>query len=98
MDKAVAATQLCLHGVEAGPIALPPPGGAGHGEGASRCDEGILYRCDNGALVDCAAHSVVARCMGGCSAEEISVDGISQGLDGSASVQREAAFAILCSH
>lgn len=102
MDEGVASTQLCSPEVEAGLLALPPRGGPGggpgEGEGVSRCDEGVLYRCDNGALVDCGARSVIARCLRGCSAREISVDGISQSSDGGAPVQREVAFAILCSH
>lgn len=57
------------------------------------CEEGQLFRCDAGAVVDCAARAVVASCVHGCvKGAEALEDGIGQH-----PLTREAAFAILCS-
>ena len=60
---------------------------------ASSCEEGQLYRCAGGLVVDCAAHVVLAVCTHGCFAEGAAIEEDAQ----DESVSREAAFAILCS-
>jgi hypothetical protein len=57
---------------------------------SARCDEGELYRCADGAVVDCVARAAVALCVRGCAGAGGSID------DGAGPVRREAAFAILC--
>ncbi len=84
--RALAATQLCAPGRDAGAVAAPltlPDAGE------SLCDEGDRYLCAGGRVVECASRSVVGWCLRGCFAERTSIDD-----DG---VSREAAFAILCS-
>jgi hypothetical protein len=87
-ERAGARTQLCALGPSAGVIAVPSPPGAPDG-GEAECDEGDRYVCTGGRVVDCATRAVAGTCLRGCFA-----DGTSIGDDG---VNREAAFAILCS-
>ena len=94
MDRAQAMAQLCAPEVDA--VLAGPPAGDGGPERAMDlvgCDEGQLYRCASGRVVDCAVHTAVASCVGGCSEESAFIeDGIEVHV-----VTREAAFAILCS-
>jgi hypothetical protein len=85
MERGRAAAQLCALGVDAGPLVYPSDIALVAG-----CDEGQLYRCSTGAIIDCALRKSIAHCVRGCAAEEAFVD------DGQP-VRREAAFAILCS-
>jgi hypothetical protein len=80
-DKALA--QLCAPPPDAGPKVLPALQ-------PSDCDEAVLYRCAGGAVVACEQHTVVGRCERGCATEggDIGVD---------VNIDREGAFAILCS-
>jgi hypothetical protein len=102
MDRGLATTQLCLPELDAGrPAAVSQPARVA----TATCDEGELYRCTAGEVIDCDARSVIASCSRGCSAEGAAVDDTSptmpgrvQRPGGSASLKREAAFAILCSH
>ena len=83
IERALATAQLCAPGPDAAPLADPVTGPA------VRCEEGQAYLCTGGAVVDCASGSPVGRCRQGCRGEAAAID------DGN--VQREAAFAILCS-
>jgi hypothetical protein len=56
--------------------------------GRNGCDEGQLYRCQDGRVVDCTGRAVVAECPQGCFAEGAFI---------ADDVSREGAFAILCS-
>jgi hypothetical protein len=80
-DRALA--QLCAPGPDAGPKVLPALQPAD-------CDEDVLYRCTAGAVVACEQHAVVGRCVQGCATE-----GSDIGTD--VHIDREGAFAILCS-
>jgi hypothetical protein len=86
VPRALAATQLCAPGKDAGvfaaPLVMPDAGEA-------LCDEGDRYLCVGGRVIECASRAVVGQCVRGCFAEPTSIDA-----DG---VSREAAFAILCS-
>ena len=88
IDPSHAAIQLCRP--EERMAILTSDAGAAQAEG---CEEDELYRCGAGAIMDCRAHLVIARCARGCFAEGAA---ITEG-DGEAVMQREAAFAILCS-
>ncbi len=101
VDRAKAGSQLCAPAPDAGPFASPgpvppaaaaPPGAPGASPVSGPedgCDEGDRYRCTGGRVIDCDARRVAGACARGCFA-----DGTSIGDDG---VNREAAFAILCS-
>jgi hypothetical protein len=95
IDRAQATTQLCAprrdantaiawRAVLANPKTAPP---------APTCDEGQLYRCTAGSVVDCAAHVVLASCTRGCFADGAAIDESAPELP----IAREAAFAIFCS-
>jgi hypothetical protein len=80
------ARQLCLPASDAAIAmrstgALPAPPG---------CSDGQLYRCVASDVVSCHENAVVGRCTLGCVAPGAFVDD-------SEPVNREAAFAILCS-
>jgi hypothetical protein len=86
MEPTRAEEQLCVPAPDAGRLVVDRPA-----TGAlASCEEGELFRCAAGAVVDCNAHSAIASCARGCSAEGASIDD-------AASVGREAAYAILCS-
>ncbi|HEX8790493.1 MAG TPA: hypothetical protein VF765_06045 [Polyangiaceae bacterium] len=88
VDRAVALPQLCAPGPDSGTLAR-----IATGTGApqpAECDEDVAYRCSAGAVVACAEHRVVGACERGCFAE-----GTEVGAD--VPINREAAFAILCS-
>jgi len=63
------------------------------GDKCPACDEGQLYRCVTGDVVDCALHAVVASCVRGCAE---GADALEDGI-GQHPLTREGAFAILCS-
>jgi hypothetical protein len=81
-----AARQLCAPGPDAGVLTGRPLSG----EAVPGCEEGQLYRCVAGAVVACHENAIAATCVHGC---------VEQGafIDDDEPVQREAAFAILCS-
>jgi hypothetical protein len=86
VESALAARQLCLPASDAAIVmhstgALPAPPG---------CSDGQLYRCVDSDVIACHENAVIGRCSLGCFAPGASVD------DGEP-VNREAAFAILCS-
>ncbi len=83
VDRQSALRQLCTAAPDAGPRVLPALQPA-------ECDEDVLYRCAGGAVVACEQHAVVGRCEGGCATE-----GADIGTD--VRIDRESAFAILCS-
>jgi hypothetical protein len=89
MERRYAAAQLCAAPPDAGvgmPLsgAIPP---------ARACEEGQLYRCDAGRVVDCRENAVIGRCVLGCFADGAAIDAEERPLH----VAREEAFAILCS-
>jgi hypothetical protein len=83
-ERAKAARQLCAPN-EGGEFARPE-----RGESPGNCDDDQLYRCLSGAIVSCAEHAVVGKCIRGCFVE-------GGALEGDVPIGREAAFAILCS-
>ncbi len=83
VDRPKALGQLCAPARDAGPRVLSVLEPA-------ECDEGQLYRCAEGTVVSCAQHAIVGRCEQGCATE-----GADIGDD--VTVDREGAFAILCS-
>jgi hypothetical protein len=83
VERDRALVQLCAPAPDAGPKVLPALQPAD-------CDEDVLYRCASGAVVACEQHAVVARCERGCATE-----GGDIGTD--VRIDREGAFAILCS-
>jgi hypothetical protein len=92
VERAHAVSQLCAPRKDARMFATPSSAsGPSQAPDASEtsCDEGDRYRCAGGRVVDCAASAVIGQCLQGCFAEGTSIDD-----DG---VNREAAFAILCS-
>jgi hypothetical protein len=94
VGRAQATTQLCAPEPDA-VFAVPPSGREGEGGATDLvgCDEGQLYRCAGGRIVDCAVHAAVASCVHGCSEDGAFVEeGIAEHV-----ITREAAFAILCS-
>lgn len=95
IDRSQAARQLCLP---------DPPGRGGaswtlgryadaSGTPAATCEEGQLYRCANGFVIDCGTHEVLGSCTRGCFREGAAIEAVTQ----EESISREAAFAILCS-
>jgi hypothetical protein len=86
LEPSLAVRQLCGLGPDAGPITGDPKSRA-----HSRCEDGQLYRCVGGEVVDCTGEWVIASCIRGCATEGTSID------DDGVPVRREAAFAILCS-
>jgi hypothetical protein len=86
VERARATSQLCAPESDAGAFAGRPWSAMDAGE--SPCEEGDRYRCAAGRVIDCEA-SAVGLCPRGCFAEGTAIDD-----DG---VNREAAFAILCS-
>ena len=89
VERARAVAQLCALGADSGLLAAPPPPQAADAGDDVLCEEGQRYLCAGGRVVECASSKVVGRCVRGCFAEGTSIDD-----DG---VNREAAFAILCS-
>jgi hypothetical protein len=87
VERAHAVAQLCAPGADAGILVVAP--GPAPDDNDVLCEEGQRYLCAGGRVVDCASSEPVGRCVRGCFAE-----GTSIGDDG---VNREAAFAILCS-
>lgn len=83
-DRAV--RQLCAPGGDAGALTRTPA----TGEAARGCEEGQLYRCAAGSVVACHDNAVAATCVRGCFEEGAAIDDDEP-------VEREAAFAILCS-
>ena len=83
VDRPRALGQLCAPAPDAGPRVVPVLEPA-------ECDEGQLYRCAEGRVVSCVQHAIVGRCEQGCATE-----GGDIGDD--VAVDREAAFALLCS-
>jgi hypothetical protein len=96
IDRARAATQLCAPARDGGALvrAMHAP--------AAPCDEGQLYRCSLGTIVDCHATATIASCLRGCVVDGASIETSEPvPLVGGAPappVEREDAFAILCSH
>lgn len=94
MGRREAAEQLCAvpsgDAVARSPDPTPRDGGV---TDVPACDEGQLYRCAGGDVVDCALHAVVASCVRGCAK---GVDALEDGI-GQHPLTREGAFAILCS-
>jgi hypothetical protein len=88
VERARAVAQLCAPGGDSSLPAAPPPPPAPDA-GDVLCEEGQRYLCAGGGVVECASRKAVGRCVRGCFAEGTSIDD-----DG---VNREAAFAILCS-
>jgi hypothetical protein len=86
MERAMALAQLCAMIPDAGPVGVEAKGPI-----QSTCEEGQLYRCVAGAVVDCVTQWIVGSCVRGCVAPGASID------DDGIPVRREAAFAILCS-
>jgi hypothetical protein len=86
VERAHAVAQLCALGADAGIVAVSP--GPTTDASDVLCDEGQRYLCAGGRVIECASREV-GRCLRGCFAEGTSIDD-----DG---VNREAAFAILCS-
>ncbi len=84
VERGSAVRQLCAPLPEAGSHVVPVL------QPAPDCDEDVLYRCAAGAVTACAQHAVVARCEAGCA-----VEGSEIGDD--VAIDREGAFAILCS-
>jgi hypothetical protein len=85
VDRQRARAQLCAPAPDAGPFVLR----FGDATPAPACDEGARFSCADSNVVDCGHTRVVGRCLRGCAAESISAE--DEGID------REAAFAILCS-
>jgi hypothetical protein len=83
VDRPLAQAQLCAPGRDASAniAAVAEPAAAG-------CEEGEVFACRRGALIDCDGHRQYG-CPRGCYREGASLD--------SEGVSREAAFAILCS-
>jgi hypothetical protein len=77
--------QLCAPDRDAGAFTRGPAGEVPRG-----CDEGQLYRCAAGSVVACHENAVVATCVRGCFEEGAAIDEDEP-------IEREAAFAILCS-
>lgn len=90
IDRAVAASQLCAAGPDSGLVAHPTAVNSSKNAEVARCEEGELYRCTRREIVDCVVRARVASCAHGCFSEGAS-------LDIGTPVDREAAFAILCS-
>jgi hypothetical protein len=53
------------------------------------CEEGDRFECSSGSVVECASNSIAGTCLRGCQRDGGAVD--------DDRVNREAAFAILCS-
>lgn len=85
VERALATAQLCAPGADAGVLADPVSGMSGN----AGCEEGETYRCSAGLVLECPSGAALGRCVRGCY-----VDGAAIQDEG---VQREAAFAILCS-
>jgi hypothetical protein len=78
--------------------------GAVGSEAGEPCDEGDRYRCTGSRVFDCASSLPIGRCVRGCFAEGASIDDGDVAAPGVATsgaavtpINREAAFAILCS-
>jgi hypothetical protein len=84
VDRSVAQAQLCAPERDASTSVMA----AVAEPAAARCEEGEVFACRRGAVIDCAGHRQYA-CPRGCFRDGASLDS-----DG---VSREAAFAILCS-
>ena len=87
VERARAVAQLCALGGDSAVPAAPPAPTADASD--VLCEEGQRYLCAGGRVVECVSRQAVGRCVRGCFAEGTSIDD-----DG---VNREAAFAILCS-
>ncbi len=90
IERDLAASQLCAAGPEGGAVAYPSGSGRSPNAEVPRCEEGELYRCSGRGIIDCVVRSRVASCAHGCFAEGASIDV-------AIPIDREAAFAILCS-
>jgi hypothetical protein len=94
VERSQAVRQLCAHVPDDGTSLRHPPAAADGPSPApvsETCDEQQLYRCAAGAVIDCTAHVIAASCERGCISDGAFID------DRFAPLQREAAFAILCS-
>ncbi len=89
MGRGHAGVQLCAARV--GTVLAGPP--AMDVVDVPGCDDGQLYRCVAGDVVDCPRHAVVGSCLRGCVPGTDGIDGAS----GEPGPDREGAFAILCS-
>jgi hypothetical protein len=85
VERRSAPVQLCAPPADAGVLARPTRAAA-----ASACDEEQLYVCSAGNVVSCGEHVTVGTCVRGCFVEGGSISG-------DAPIEREAAFALLCS-
>lgn len=94
VDRALALPQLCTPAVDSGTLARIATGA--DAPQPADCDEDVAYRCSGGAVVACAEHRVVATCERGCFAQGTEIAGEGP-RETNGTVQREAAFAILCS-
>ena len=86
IDRSLALAQLCAPGADASAVMRM----TGAVPRAATCDEGQLYRCNGADVIACREHIVIGQCVRGCFAPQAS-------LEGSEPVNREAAFAVLCS-
>lgn len=83
MEPARALGQLCAPAPDAGSLTRLA-------SRAGQCEEDVQYRCSGGAVIACAERSVVAVCERGCAGEGSEIGS-------EMPVDREGAFAILCS-
>jgi hypothetical protein len=88
VDRSLAARQLCAPSQDAGTVMRVTP--AGSPTPAAGCSDGQLFRCVGRDVVSCRENAIVGTCVRGCFAPDAV-------LDDSAPLDREAAFAILCS-
>jgi len=93
MDRSQATRQLCLPDPTATASRMRGQSADDAGPPAATCEEGQLYRCANGFVVDCSAHAVLGSCTRGCFTEGASIGEVAR----EETVSRVAAFAILCS-
>jgi hypothetical protein len=89
VERSRAESQLCAPARGGGAYAAPAPAPSPTPVAQTLCEEGERYRCDDGGVVECASSHVVGLCARGCFADGTSID--------DDTVNREAAFAILCS-
>jgi hypothetical protein len=91
VGRAGAAVQLCA--APPGDVVARAPATPDARRSVPMCDEGQLFRCVAGDVVDCALRDVVASCVRGCAE---GADAVEDGI-GQHPLTREGAFAILCS-
>jgi hypothetical protein len=87
IDRGRAAAQLCRPDSDA---RSADPWSPQRATEIGTCDDGQLYRCAEGAVLDCHSHAIIAACRRGCFGEGAFIDD-------EVPIGREGAFAILCS-